>query len=68
MEPEQMLRPEYMRLDSARCIHCELCYLVAPVIAADPERIPVSVVTLAAMAACPCGAIVWKEEGEADET
>jgi hypothetical protein len=62
-----MLRPEYMRLDVLGCINCELCFLVAPEIAACPDRIPVSAATLAAMAACPCGAIIWKEEGETDE-
>lgn len=56
-----MLRPEYMRLDVAGCIECELCFEMAPEIALDPQLIPVSSATLAAMAACPCGALVWKE-------
>lgn len=50
-----------MRLDAAGCIECELCFEMAPVITLDPQLIPVSPVTLAAMAACPCGALVWNE-------
>jgi ferredoxin len=53
-----------MRLEEDRCIHCELCAEIAPVILVDPARIPVTVATLEAMAACPTGAIVWCDEPE----
>jgi ferredoxin len=55
-------RPDAMRIEFARCIHCELCFDIAPVIRDAPERIGVSAATLDAMAACPTGAIVWCEE------
>lgn len=51
-----------MRLDVARCIHCDLCAVIAPVILVDPTRIPVTAATLEAMAACPTGAIVWCDQ------
>ena len=54
-----------MRIEFARCIHCELCYDIAPIIRAAPERFGVSAATLDAMAACPTGAIVWCEEPRA---
>ena len=57
-----MFRPTAMRIDRARCIHCELCYAVAPIIRNTPERIPITSETLEAMAACPVGAIVWRED------
>lgn len=55
-----------MVLAEARCIHCELCYDVAPVIRGNEARIPVTHDTLEAMAACPTGAIVWCEEELSD--
>jgi len=57
-----MPRPDAMRLEQARCIHCDLCVVIAPVIIVDPARIPVTDATLEAMAACPTGAIVWCDE------
>lgn len=61
-----MFRPNAMRVDRARCIDCELCWLIAPVIRENPDRIPVTGDTLEAMAVCPGGAIVWCE-GEASD-
>lgn len=55
------IRPDSMRIDEPRCITCELCFLLAPVIGSQPERIPVTRDTLDAMAACPTGAIVWND-------
>ena len=51
-----------MRIDRARCVHCELCYTVAPIIQNTPERIPITSETLEAMATCPVGALVWRED------
>jgi ferredoxin len=62
--PGARLRPETMRVDAARCIHCHLCHDIAPTIREAPHRIPVSAATLDAMAACPTGAIVWCDEVE----
>lgn len=59
-----MFRPNAMCIDKARCVHCELCYLIAPVIRDDPNHIPITSDTLEAMAACPGGAIVWCEGDE----
>ena len=57
-----MFRPTAMRIDRARCIHCELCYAIAPIIHDTPECIPITSATLEAMATCPVGAIVWRED------
>jgi ferredoxin len=57
-----MRRPDTMYIEWTRCIHCELCYEIAPAIRADPERIAISAPALDAMAACPTGALVWREE------
>lgn len=59
-----MLRPESLRIEEVRCIRCELCFEIAPVIRQDSEYIPVTTATLEAMAACPTGAIVWREKKE----
>jgi ferredoxin len=59
-----MLRPNTIRIDKVRCIHCELCYLIAPIIHGNPDYIPVTSDTLEAMAACPTGAIIWREGEE----
>ena len=56
-------RPTEMRIEVARCTECGACLDLAPVIANDPQRIPISPVTLDAMAECPTGAIVWREAG-----
>lgn len=56
-----MFRPTAMRIDRTRCVHCELCYAVAPIVRNTPERIPITSETLEAMATCPVGAIVWCE-------
>jgi len=65
LKPEPLelatFRPETMMLEEVRCIHCELCYDIAPVIRGNEARIPVTSDTLEAMAACPTGAIVWRE-------
>jgi ferredoxin len=55
------MRPQTMHLEQELCIDCGLCYLIAPEIGDDPQRISVSGSTLEAMAACPTGAIVWDE-------
>jgi ferredoxin len=56
-------RPIAMRVDATQCVHCELCDALLPGVLVGPERIPVSPAALAAMAACPTGAIVWCEDG-----
>lgn len=58
----QLARPQAMRVDEHHCTECDLCYLIAPVIADDPQHIPVNTATLEAMAQCPTGAIIWREE------
>lgn len=50
-----------MRLEPSACIACELCETLAPDELRDPEHIPLSAAALDAMAACPTGAIRWKE-------
>lgn len=56
-----MIRPDAMRIDEAACIHCELCFEIAPVFRDGANRVPVTDETLDAMAACPTGAIRWCE-------
>ena len=58
-------RPVLMRIDPARCLHGGACRLLAPEIV-DPERIEVTAATLDAMAACPSGALTWREDLPSD--
>ena len=55
-----MLRPDFVRVEAARCLYCSLCELFVPGISAAAP-VPVSREALEAMAACPSGAIVWCE-------
>lgn len=64
----ELSRPTAIRIDEALCNQCELCLIVAPVIAADRARIPVTPDTLEAMALCPTGALLWREAPTQGET
>lgn len=63
-----MNRPRFMRIDPERCIVCDLCVAIAPAIRQDPDRIRPTARTLDAMAECPTGAIVWREERTGEPT
>lgn len=62
------LRPSEMYVDPAACIECGICDEIAPGIRDSLEHVPVSSLTIEAMANCPTGAIKWAEGGtdEAD--
>jgi ferredoxin len=54
-------RPAAICIDEAACIHCELCFEIAPVFRSGARRVAVTDETLDAMAACPVSAIRWCE-------
>lgn len=54
-----------MYIDRQRCIECGLCDVFAPGMFDRSELIPITETTLEAMGACPVGAILWAEEGDA---
>lgn len=59
--PRPIRRPHEMRIDPLRCQRGDLCRLLAPEVG-DGRHVPVTPDTLAAMAACPTGALGWREE------
>jgi ferredoxin len=52
-----------MRIDRLLCQRGDLCRLLAPEVG-DGRHVPVTPDTLAAMAACPTGALGWREEDD----
>lgn len=64
--PTSRLRPTAMRIDPSRCQRGELCHLLAPEIG-DGRDVPVTPDTLLAMAACPTGALSWREPESAGD-
>ncbi len=57
-----------MYVDADACIECGICDEIAPGSREDPAHVPVTSLTIEAMANCPTGAIKWAEGGndEAD--
>lgn len=56
-----MIRPVEMIRDTRTCLDCGMCEEIAAGTSWDADGVPVTALTLDAMAACPVGAIVWLE-------
>ncbi len=56
-----MIRPTEMTRDAEACLDCGMCEEIAVGTRWDAVGVPVTAFTLDAMAACPVGAIVWRE-------
>lgn len=57
-----MSRPTEMDRNAEVCLDCGLCEDIARDVSWHTGGVPITPTTLDAMAACPVGAIVWREE------